>query len=188
LGILACVFGRSTKKAPEFNPALSWSEDKSQLHGKTSRALGSELVLLNLNGCPSLLQARDTSARDQFQMALVVQLRRPTDRNLEPLARKENLICREEDAVAADVYCLTSPFLVIASLVQDFVANLSLDGKSIRVPSFGVRVAVGQLIGKQDSRPPRKRMPGSTKPFNPLKTLDHQYLSPTPRSVSFVVP
>jgi hypothetical protein len=102
--------------------------------------LGAELVLLNFYGGPSLLQASDSPSGDELQLTLVIELGGPADGKLETLAGNQYLVCSEEHAVAADVDRLPSTFLVAVPLVENPVADLTLDGKPIGASSLNTSV------------------------------------------------
>lgn len=98
--------------------------------------LCAEFILLNLNGGPALLEARDTAAGDKLQLALIVQLSGPTDGQLQALARKQDLVSRKQNARAADVDGFPGPLFLAIPLVEDLVFDISLDRKTIRAAPF----------------------------------------------------
>ena len=76
---------------------------RNGLRQKTLDALCTELVLLYLDGCAALLKAGDPAPGHQLQLALIIQLRRPTDGKFQPFPWEEDLVGGEENTVAADV-------------------------------------------------------------------------------------
>jgi len=93
----------------------------------------SKLILLDLDGRATFFKASNPAFGYQLQLAAVVELRRPANRELEPFAWDQRLIGSEQYTVTADVNRGPNAFFGLAdsTLTEHFVPNLSLDRETI---------------------------------------------------------
>lgn len=127
--------GRGPEELAEALP----SRDRRPPHSAL-RTLRAEFILLNLDGDAALFETRDAAAGDQLQLASVVELGGPTDRELKPLSGQQDLVGSKQDAVAADVYGFASTLFLPAALAQNSVAHVAFDVESIGAPSIGATI------------------------------------------------
>jgi len=99
-----------------------------------ARARRTELVLVNLDGSPAGLATNHAAARDQLEGDGTIELRRPTDGQFQPPARKQILVGGEQDSVAAHIDGLAETNFVGVLAVQNLVPNFAFDRKAVRSP------------------------------------------------------
>jgi len=85
--------------------------------------------VLNLDGRFAGLEMHNTSTSHQLERADLIQLRRPTHRDLERPPREQHVVRCEQDPRATDVdgFALSRP---IAFLIPYTIADFALDGES----------------------------------------------------------
>ena len=97
-----------------------------------------ELVLLNLDGGAALLEADHFAARDQLQSALIIELRRPTDRQFQLSSRRQEVTGAEQHAGAGNIDGPAVSRVFGAAFVEHAVANFALDQKPVRMAPIGL--------------------------------------------------
>ena len=71
--------------------------------------LGLEFVLLNLHGRAAVVEADDAASCYEAERTAVIELCGPTDGNLNPASRDQQLVCGEKNPGAAHVDGLADP-------------------------------------------------------------------------------
>jgi hypothetical protein len=104
---------------------------------RSGRLGGPEFILQDFDGGQAVLKADDSSAGNQFQGALIIELCRPTDGHFQAPAWKQNMLRGEEYTGAGDIYCLAVAGFLTRALVQELVTDFPFDGESIGVTPIG---------------------------------------------------
>lgn len=110
---------------------------KSMERLKSARSLCTEFVLLYLNGGTTVLVTDNSSLGHQFQGTGAVQLRGPTNCQLQAFAGKQEVFGSEQHAAAAHINSGACSRLVTTFLTQDLVPDLTLDRIAICRASIG---------------------------------------------------
>ncbi len=99
--------------------------------------LGAELVLLNLDRGAALLEADDFAARHQLEGGFIIELRGPTDGQLQLAAGDQKMIGAEQDAGTGNIDGPAVSRVFAAAFVEHAVTDFALDRKAIRVAPVG---------------------------------------------------
>ena len=106
---------------------------------EVAEALGAEFVLLDLEGQLPFFLTGDAAAGDQVQQAPVIELRGPTDGNLEPGADGQFVRGGKQNAGAADVEGLSDSIDGLGPLTQGLIAQFPFNRKTTRTSAFRAR-------------------------------------------------
>jgi hypothetical protein len=140
--------------------------------------LGSELVLLDLDGGPALLQARDAASGDELQLAFIVKLSGPAYRKFQPFSGNQDLISGKKHPIAAYINRLSRAFFVAIPLVKNAISHLSLNGEAVCIASLSTGGTDYRAIWQQGNSFLRKQsMRLSGTGFNRSKTLINRLTS-----------
>jgi len=104
--------------------------------GKSRTTLGAELVLLDLQRKLALVVPSDTPSRHQVKQAFLIQLRRPTNRNLKTSANRQIVIRCKQNTGTANVERLSVARKDFRPLVKSFISDFTLNREPARSAPF----------------------------------------------------
>src|ERR1035438_7063755 len=131
------------------SPPAAVVHDCADSDRQTAPAQRSKLVLLDRHRGHARPRAHHLAARDQLQGALVVELRRPTDRHLQPLAGGQSLICEKQQPFAAHVHHAARSDQLVP-LVRHPKSYFAIHGISSRIAPIAIAATVAQICAKSN--------------------------------------
>ena len=97
-------------------------------------------MLLNCDGGTPFTEAHHAATYHQLQCAFVIELGRPTDAHLQAQTRRQGMRGRKQHAPARYVDRLAFPGCFRGPLVQDAIAHVPFNRKSLRPAALYARM------------------------------------------------